>query len=140
MSAENKAIVRRLMQEAINQKNLDIIEELVAPDFVNHTAPPGTPPTREAWKKIVARMGAALPDAHLYIEDEIAEGDRVTTRFTFQGTHRGELMGISATGKTVNIGGIHIARVVNGKIVERWEEIDKMSMMVQIGAIAPPGG
>lgn len=82
-------------------------------------------------------MGDALPDAHLYIEDEIAEGDRVTTRFTIHGTHQGELMGIPATGKQVNLGGIHIARVAGGKIVERWYESDMMGVMVQLGVIPP---
>ena len=140
MSAENKAIVRRLMEETINQKNLDVFDELVAPDFVNHSAPPGAPSTREAWKQSVAMMGAALPDAHLHIEDEIAEGDRVTTRFTIHGTHQGELMGIPATGRQVNFGGIHIARVAGGRIVERWYEFDMMGMMVQLGVVPPPGG
>ena len=140
MSAENKAIVRRLMEETINQKNLDVFDELVAPDFVNHSAPPGAPSTREAWKQSVAMMGAALPDAHLHIEDEIAEGDRVTTRFTIHGTHQGELMGIPATGRQVNFGSIHIARVAGGRIVERWYEFDMMGMMVQLGVVPPPGG
>ena len=83
---------------------------------------------------------AAFPDMHLHIEDEIAEGDKITIRFTGHGTHRGELMGIPATGKEVNFAGISIARIAGGKIMERWEEFDMMGMMVQLGVVPAPGG
>jgi steroid delta-isomerase-like uncharacterized protein len=140
MSAENKAIYRRFVEEGFNQGNLDLFDELIAPDFVNHSAPPGVPPTREGWKQMAAMFRAAFPDMHLHIEDEIAEGDQITIRFTGHGTHRGELMGIPATGKEVNFNGISIARIAGGKIVERWEEFDMMGMMVQLGVVPPPGG
>ncbi len=140
MSAENKAIVRRLIEEGFNRGNLEVYEELVAPDFVNHSAPPGVPPTREGWKQIAAMFRTAFPDLHLHIEDEIAEGDLVTTRFTGHGTHQGELMGIPATGKEVTFSGINIARIAGGKIMERREEFDMMGMMVQLGVVSPLGG
>ena len=140
MSEENKAIFRRFVEEGFNQGDLDVFNELVAPDFVNHSAPPGVPPTREGWKQLAGMFRAAFPDMHLHIEDEIAEGDRVTTRFTAHGTHQGELMGIPATGKEVNVGGINIARIAGGKIMERWEEFDTMGMMVQLGVVPAPGG
>ena len=140
MSEANKAIARRFIEEGINQTNLDIFDELVAPDFVNHSAPPGVPPTREGWKQLATMFRTAFPDLHLQIEDEITEGDRVTTRFTAHGTHQGELMGIPATGKEVTIGGINIARIAGSKIVERWEELDMMGMMVQLGVVPAPGG
>ena len=140
MSAENKAIVRRLIEEGFNRGNLDLYDELIAPDFVNHSAPPGVPPTREGWKQLATMFRAAFPDIHFHIEDEIAEGARVTTRFSGHGTHQGELMGIPATGKEVTVSGINIARIAGGKIMERWEEFDMMGMMVQLGVVPALGG
>jgi predicted ester cyclase len=81
----------------------------------------------------------AFPDLHLHIEDEIAEGDLLTTRWAGHGTHQGELMGIPATGKEVTVGGINISRIADGKIMERWEEFDMMGMMVQLGVVPAPG-
>lgn len=140
MSTKNKAIVRRLFQEVIAGGNLDLIDELVSPDFVDRSAAPGAPNNREAWKKGLAELRAAFPDSELSIEQEIAEEDLVTTRFTARATHQGELMGIPATGKKVTVSGIHIARVAGGKIVERWEEVNTMAMMVQLGVVPAPGG
>jgi steroid delta-isomerase-like uncharacterized protein len=140
MSTKNKAIVRRLFQEALDGGNVDIIDELVSPEFVDHSAAPGAPNTREAWKQGMADLRAAFPDSELSIEQEIAEDDLVTTRFTARGTHQGELMGIPATGKKVTVSGIQIARVAGGKIVERWEQVDTMGMMVQLGVVPAPGG
>jgi steroid delta-isomerase-like uncharacterized protein len=139
MSAENKAIVRRLFEEGFNEGKLELLDELVAPNFVNRSPQPGLPPTREGWKQSAAGMRAAFPDMHVHIDDEIAEGDRVVNRFTAHGTQKGEMMGIPATGKEVSVTGISIHRLAGGKIVERWEEWDAMSMMVQLGAIPPPG-
>ena len=139
MSEENKAIFRRFVEEWFNQGDLDAFNELVSPDFVNHSAPPGVPPTREGWKQLATMFKAAFPDMHLHIEDEITEGDRITIRFTGHGTHRGELMGIPVTGKEVNFAGINIARIAGGKIMERWEEFDMMGMMQQLGVIPAPG-
>ena len=140
MSAENKATVRRLIEEGFNGGDLSVFDELVAPSFVNHDPPPGVPPTREGWKQLSTGFRAAFPDMHIHIEEEIAEGDLVTSRFVAHGTHQGELMGIPATGKEVTVSGINIARVAGGKIMERWEEFDMMGMMVQLGVVPPPGG
>ncbi len=137
MSEENKAIVRGLY-EGFNTGDLDRVVEASAPDFVNHSAPRGIPPTREGWKQLLNMFRAAFPDIHFDLEHEIAEGDLVTTRFTGHGTHQGEIMGIPATGKEVAFSGIVILRFADGKIVERWEEFDVMGMMVQLGAIPAP--
>ena len=138
MSEENKAIMRRLIKEGFNQGDLGLFDELVSPDFVNHSAPPGVPPTREGWKQLAAMFLTAFPDMHIHIEDEIAEGDVVATRFTGQGTHQGEFMGIPATGKEVAASGINIARIEGGIIMERWEEMDMMSIMQQLGVVPEP--
>jgi steroid delta-isomerase-like uncharacterized protein len=139
MSAQNKAIVRRLY-DAFNAGDTDAFDEVVSPDFVNHSAPPDVPPTREGWKQVVSMFLTAFPGMQLQIEDEIAEGDLVTTRFTGRGTHQAELMGIPATGKEVHVTGIFIAQIQGEKMVARWEELDMMGLMVQLGVVTPPGG
>jgi predicted ester cyclase len=82
----------------------------------------------------------AFPNIHVTIEDQIAEGDKVVTRWTGHGTHQGELMGIPPTNKAVTVTGIAIDRIVAGKIVEHWENFDQLGMLVQLGVVPPPGG
>jgi predicted ester cyclase len=118
MSEENKATVRRLMDEVWNQGNLDAIDEGLAPDFVNHDAPPGLPSDREGFKQLAVMYKAAFPDMHLHVEDQLAEGDMVVSRWSAHGTHQGELMGIAPTGKEVTVTGIDIDRFEGGQIVE----------------------
>ena len=93
----------------------------------------------EAYKQWVGRVSAGLADRQSTIEDQIAEGDMVVTRWTFRGTHTGELMGIAPTGKQVTVTGISIDRVVGGKIVEEWNEMDDLGMMEQLGVVPPMG-
>jgi steroid delta-isomerase-like uncharacterized protein len=138
MSAENKAIMQRLI-EGFNTGNLSVYDELVAPDFVDQTAPPDTPATREAWKQKAAMFRNAFPDIQVNIEQLVAEGDLVTTHTMARGTHQGELMGIPASGKEIAVSAFHIDKIVDGKITARWEVIDIMGMMVQLGVISPPG-
>jgi steroid delta-isomerase-like uncharacterized protein len=141
MSAEeNKAMFRRLMDEVVNKGNLDIIDELVAADVVEHEELlPGLPQNREGVKQFFAILRSAFPDIKATIEDVIAEGDRVVARGTMSGTHQGEFMGIPATGKKVSFGAIDILRITNGKFVEHWGLTDSMAMMQQLGVIPGPG-
>lgn len=140
MSAENKAIMQRYFEEAWNKGNLSVLDEIVSPDYVNHNPPvPGLPPGPEGLKPVFQAGRAAFPDLHYTIEEQIADGDKVVTRWTSRGTHRGELMGIPATGKQVNITGIHIARIVGGKIVEHWRQSDDLGMLQQLGVVPSPG-
>ncbi len=140
MSAEaNKAIVRRFVEEVQNRGDLAALNELCAPDFVNHSAPPGVPPTREGLAQLTAHFRRAFPDGQMAIEEMLAEADRVATRKTFRGTHRGELMGIPPTGRAVAIGLIDIARLVDGKVVESWSAADDLGLLRQLGALPPPG-
>ena len=85
---ENKALLRRLVEEGLHRKNLGIMDELIAPDFVNHSAPLGIPPTREGYRQYVEVLLASFPDIHLAIEDLIAEGDKVVVRYTVTGSHQ----------------------------------------------------
>jgi predicted ester cyclase len=132
---ENKAIVRRIYDEVINGKNLEVIDELCSPDIIDHTAPPGTPKGIEGVKQSMGMFLTAFPDLHITIEDCIAEGDKVVTRYTFRGTHQGDLMGIAPTGKRVTVSGIAIDRVVDGKGLEHQEIFDQLAMMQQLGVI-----
>jgi len=138
VSEQNKAVHRRLFEEVWNGQDLSVVDELAAPDFVNHglNAPPGA----EGFKQFVAVVIGAFPDIHFAVEGVIAEGDKTVVRWTATGTHQDEFMGIPATGKAIAISGIAIDRFEGGKIVESWDEWDALGMMQQLGAIPPAGG
>jgi len=138
MSDENKAIARRVQEEAFNQGNLAVIDELVSADYVDHDLPPGFPPGREGFKQMVAMYRAAFPDVQMTIDDVVAEGDKVVMRWTAKGTHQGELMGIPPTNKQVTVTGVDINRLAGGKLAEHWGHFDQMGMMQQLGVIPSP--
>jgi steroid delta-isomerase-like uncharacterized protein len=136
---QDKALVRRFVEEIFNQGNMRLADEIVAPDFVEHEQlPPGIPNGREGVKAMTSMMRSAFPDFKATIEDILADGDKVVIRMTWSGSHKGEFMGIPATGKRVSIGVIDIIRVSNGKFVEHWGQMDAMGMMQQLGAIPAP--
>lgn len=130
----NKELVRRFIA-GLNEGNLDVFDELLAPDFVDHTPLPGVSPTREGWKSAFPTERAAFPDLHFHIEDEIAEGDRVVVRSKGTGTHQGKFMSISATGKEIAVDNVTIFRIAGGKISARWTVFDALGLMVQVGAL-----
>ena len=135
---ENKTIIQRCI-EAINKQDLAALHTLVAADYVGHIT--GLPPIQgsEALKYVFAGYYAAFPDFHFTVEDMVAEGDKVVGRGTFRATHKGELMGIPATGKQVAVAGIHIYRVASGKLAEEWIEQDNLGLLQQLGVIPPMG-
>jgi steroid delta-isomerase-like uncharacterized protein len=141
MSTEqNKALLSRLMKEVFSRGNISLVDELLAPDFVEHEElPPGIPPGREAVKQFSTLFRSAFPDLKITIDDIIAEGDKVVVRGIWSGTHKGEFMGIPPTGKSVSFGVIDIVRIVGGKVVEHWGQMDTLRMMQQLGVIATPG-
>jgi serine phosphatase RsbU (regulator of sigma subunit)/predicted ester cyclase len=122
MSAEeNKVVVRRLIEEVYNRGNLDMADELLAPDYVDHTWPPGKYAGREGLKRSVAKQRAASSDLHITIEEQIAEGDKVVSWVISSGTHdRERFLGLAPTGERITMKHIFISRVVEGKIVEVW--------------------
>jgi steroid delta-isomerase-like uncharacterized protein len=140
MSAEeNKAFVRRWYEDLFNPGNPDVADEIIAQNHAHHDpALPDVPSGPEGQKQIVDLYRSAFPDAHITIEDQMAEGDRVVTRWTGRGTHQGELMGIAPTGNRVTVTGITIDRISGGKIVETWDNYDALGMMQQIRAIPAP--
>ena len=139
MPEENKAIIRRFFEEVWNEKNINVIDEVIAAEQVDHSLPPGLPAGVEGVKMFVGMYLNAFPDTQMTIEDQIADGDRVVTRWRATGTHKGELMGIPATGKQMSITGIDINVVSGGKSVEHWGEFDQMAMMQQLGVAPAPG-
>ena len=135
---QHRELVRRLNDEFHNQGRIhQVIEERFAPDFVNHSAPPGLPPTREGNELFSMAFRQAFPDYQVAIHDVIVEGDKVVTRKTFSGTHRAEWMGVPASGRQISFGGIDIVRIVGGKVVEHWGEFDMLTLVQQIGGSAP---
>jgi steroid delta-isomerase-like uncharacterized protein len=142
MSTEqNKALARRFIEEIWNQKNLVIAKELIAATYVFHTpgSPPGLPPGPEGFQQFASAFLTAFPDVYTSIEDQLAEGDKVVTRWTSHGTNTGSLFGMPTTGKSAIITGITIDRVADGKIVESWDELDQLGMLQQLGVIPGPG-
>jgi steroid delta-isomerase-like uncharacterized protein len=115
---ENKALVRRFVDEGQSAGNIDAIDELCSPEFVNHSAPSGMPPNREGVKQVTAMFRQAFPDSYFTVEDMIAEGDKVATHKTFHGTHEGEFMGMPPTGRRVSMELIDIVRISEGRVVE----------------------
>jgi steroid delta-isomerase-like uncharacterized protein len=136
---ENKAVVRRFTDEVWNTGNLAIIDELFASTWVGHDLPPGLAPGREGLKQMVGAFRAAFSDIRATVDDQIADGDAVAWRWTFQGTHSGAFMGIPPTGKTSTLTGISIDRLAGGKFVERWDSADTLGMLQQLGVISAPG-
>jgi steroid delta-isomerase-like uncharacterized protein len=141
MSTEqNKALIRRLMEEVFNQGDTSLVDELFAPDFVEHEElPPGIPHGIEAVKTLPTVFRNAFPDFQITIDDVIAEGEKVVARSTWSGTHRGEFMGIPPSGKSVSFGVYDTIRIAGGKIVEHWGQMDELSLMQQLGVIPAPG-
>ncbi len=135
----NKEIVRRLVDGVWQDRNLALIDELVAQDYVGHDPTQPEPIRgRDGFRQFVGMYQSAFHDATVTIDDQIAEGDRVTTRWTGRGTHTGELMGIAPTGKEVTVSGITVTRLAGGKIAEEWELMDALGMLVQLGAVPQP--
>ena len=134
---ENKAIVRRFVQEIFVEGRKDTVDELLADDFVAHTWP-STGHPKDDLKGAIDRTSKGLADVEFTIDDMIAEGDRVAVRLTSAATQVGEFMGMAPTGKRYSIGEIHVFRVRDGKVTEHWHQMDQMGLMKQLGAM--PGG
>ncbi|MEA2519192.1 MAG: hypothetical protein QOF49_1272 [Chloroflexota bacterium] len=134
---DNKAIVRRFIDEIFVQGRTAAVDELLADDFVGHTWP-STGHPKDDLKAAIGRTSTGLSDPVFDVEDVIAEGDRVAVRLTAAATHTGELMGMPASGKRYSIGEIHIFRVRDGLVAEHWHQFDQMGMMKQLGAMPGP--
>ena len=133
----DKAVVRRWIEEFKTGGDESVSDELRSPRFVNHSASPGAPAGPEAGKLAFRAMRTAFPDLHVTIEDMLAAGDRVVTRQTFAGTHRGEWLGVPATGRAVSWAVIDIVRLEDGRLVDHWAVADLHGLLAQLTAEEP---
>jgi steroid delta-isomerase-like uncharacterized protein len=131
---ENRALVRRFIDEIFVQGRHESVDELLADDFVPHSWP-STGDGKGDLKRAMERVALGLANARFAIEDVIAEGDRVAVRVTAQATQVGTFMGLPPSGKTYSIGEIHIFRIRDGRVVEHWHQFDQMGLMRQLGAL-----
>jgi steroid delta-isomerase-like uncharacterized protein len=133
---ENKTVMRRILTEIVNQGNLALAEELVAPDYVYRA--PGSPEYHgpNGMRDLVSSYRSAFPDLQLEIQEMIAEGDKVVTHYTLRGTHQGNLEGIPPTGKQMVTPAIIISTFRDGKLIEEYEVIDTLDMLTQLGVSA----
>jgi steroid delta-isomerase-like uncharacterized protein len=139
MSDSNKGTSQRVLEEAFNQGNLDVLDDAMTADVIDHdSAMPedivGIPRVKEA----VSGYRVAFPDLRVTIDQQLGEGDLVATRWTARGTNEGELMGIAPTGKQATVTGITIDRYEGGKIAETWTNWDTLGLLQQLGAIPTP--
>jgi steroid delta-isomerase-like uncharacterized protein len=135
MSAEqNKELLRHFSHEIINQGNMGVADQIIAPDYLNHNPVPGQAPGLDGFKRSIMSMRLAFPDLTETIEAMITEGDLVSVRATRRGTHEGTYMGIPGTHRPVTIPTMYFARVINGKITDIWLNWDILGMLQQIGA------
>lgn len=139
MATDTRSFVRSTTEDIWRTGDVTLIDTHMAPNYVLHKPPTGFPPNREGLKAILTTMHSAFPDLKMTVEDVIAEGDKVMQRRVYQGTHKGELFGIPATGKSVSVSQITVSRVADGKFVEEWAETDFLGMLQQLGAIPSMG-
>jgi steroid delta-isomerase-like uncharacterized protein len=142
VSNENKNKVRRFLQEAFTEGKAEVVDEVLDPDFVCYdpNSEAGEVRGAETIKGEIEYFHSAFADFAYTIEDQIAEGDKVATRYTISGTHQGEFFGVPATGKRIEMSGISIDRFdESGKMVEEWPEYDLLGAMRQLGAVPEPG-
>lgn len=134
-STENKRIISRITLEVFNLGKPELLDEIVAADAYDHSAAPGMPPGVEGYKRFVTILRTAFPDLEYTIDQQLAEGDLVATRVTGRGTHSGDFMGIPPTGQRVTWTQTHLSRMVDGKMVEHWADMDQLGLLQQLGAI-----
>ena len=135
MSERNKALVRRVIEQAVNRANLAVADELIATDYVYHEPTAGEKRGREGFKQLIIVFRTAFPHLRVTVDQQIAEGDVVATRWTATGTHRGKLSGTATTSMKVAVQGIVISRISDGKIAEEFESYDALGMLRQFGAV-----
>ena len=136
MSVQNKAVAKRFF-EVWNARDLDAFDEIIAPDAITHDAQNPFSEMRgpEGARRVAEMYHTAYSDSRFEVQEQIAEGDFVVTRWTGKGTHDGELMGMPPTGKWVEVEGISIDRISGGKVIESWNCFDALGMMQQLGVI-----
>ena len=139
MTTDIRRIASRIPLEVINDGKFELLDELLATDFVDHTPRMGVPATSAGLKQSITELKNAFPDVRYAIDDAFTCGDQVVHRLSATGTMRGTFMGIPATGKQATWSEIHVGRVVDGRLTEHWGLIDQLGMLVQLGIVPEPG-
>jgi steroid delta-isomerase-like uncharacterized protein len=134
MLKDNKAIARQFLDELWNQGDFETLDDLLASDYDGHSSTEINGP--QGAKQFIPRVHSAFPDLHFEVQDQVAEGDKVATRWVMYGTHKGEFQGIPASGARLEMTGITIFRIANGKLIEGWTSEDTLGMMQQLGAVS----
>ena len=137
-TAQGKSIIYRVLDEAFNQGNLAIVDELVAPNGISHHLSWGTPANRIGLKQLIAMFRTAFPDLSCTMEDEINQDDKVAAHWKMRGTHTGAFLGNPPTSKPIVVQGLMYVRIENLQIIECWIIIDQMGMLQQLGLVPPP--
>lgn len=135
---ENIAVVRKFFEVGPSKGDLAAADAILAPEFSLHTPLPTPGPGIDAMNNVITACRAAFHGLHVTIDDIMADGDKVTARFTARGIHKGEFMGLPPTGKAITMTGIEIFRVKDGKITELWGEANLMGLMQQLGILPVP--
>lgn len=138
MITEIKQTAERIPLEVLNNGAFGLLDELLDPEFVDHTPQPGVAPTRDGLKSSMMALKGAFPDLRYSVLHTVACGDEVVHHLTASGTMTGPFMGIPATGKHATWTEIHIGRGVNGRLTEHWSIVDQLGMLVQLGVVASP--
>jgi steroid delta-isomerase-like uncharacterized protein len=137
LTQDNSAIVRRFVDEVINQGKMGSAEEFVWEDVVEQVPLPGQGPGLEGLKDVLRGMRSAFPDIDFSIKEQVCEGDKVVSRFEWTGTHKAEFMGVAATGRQVRVWGVVIDRLEAGRIKDTRILMDALGLMMQLGALPP---
>ena len=132
--AENKALVRRIFEQGMNGGDDRVLDECMTADFVNHDMPAPVPGP-EGFRQVLGMFRSAFPDMNVNLEEVLAADDKVVTRGVFTGTHKGEFMGVPASGAPIEVKFIDVWRVRDGRVAENWVRLDQLGLMQQIGAI-----
>ncbi|MGY1836422.1 ester cyclase [Blastococcus sp. SYSU DS0510] len=140
-TAENKELVRRMVDECVNTHRADLLDRFVTADVRVHAGTPGAAPATEGLQQLresFSRFRTALPDLHVHLDDVLAEGDRVAVRWTGSGTHSGALAGVAPTGTPVRWGGTDLYRIAGDKVAEWWRNDDMVWLLHQLGRDLTP--
>jgi steroid delta-isomerase-like uncharacterized protein len=133
MSTENKAVIRRLFDEALNGENLDLLDRMVGVEYVEHNPAPGQAAGAAGVRAKIQALKTAFPDLRFVLEELVAEGAIVAARYHWQGTHRGAFLGVAPTQRRLIVRGMDFFRLRGGRIVEHWENVDEFGMLTQLG-------
>jgi steroid delta-isomerase-like uncharacterized protein len=140
MAREENIAAQERFAEGVNTGNLDIFDEVVAPDVIDHDPAPEQGPGPQGFKDMFRAMRTAFPDLQVTPEHMVATEDDVALAYTVSGTHKGEFLGLAPTGRKVTARGVQIGRFEDGRLVERWGSSDQLAILQQLGAEPQPGG